>query len=102
MLQSYDSAVRDPHDELVHIYEIRGALAARFGSKAKAVSKLRLSNNDWNRLGELCNVLPLKQGRHRGENITALRDATEDELAEARLLATAMIEAYMKYIDATP
>lgn len=101
ILRSYGRAVRDPHDELVHLYEVRDALATRFGGKAAALSKLRLSNKDWNRLGQLCNELPLKQGRHRGQTTTALRDGTKDELAEARLLATVIIEAYMKFIDAT-
>lgn len=102
MLRSYDVAVRDPLDELVYLYEVRDSLAAKFSSQTAAISKLRLSKPDWSRFGQLCNVLPLKQGRHRGENITGLRDATEDELAEARSLATAMIEAYMKYINASP
>ncbi len=99
MLRSYDVAVRDPLDELVHLYEVRDSLAAKFRNQTAAISKLGLSKADWSRLGQLCNVLPLKQGRHRGENLTGLRDATEDELAEARFLATAMIEAYMKCIE---
>ena len=36
MLASYDAAVRDPKNELVHLYEIRDALAARFGGETKA------------------------------------------------------------------
>lgn len=102
MLRSYDVAVRDPLDELVHLYEVRDSLAVKFGGKTAATSKLGLLGDEWNRLGQLCNELPLKQGRHRGKTSTSLRDATEDELAEARFLATAMIEAYMKYIDANP
>jgi hypothetical protein len=102
MLRSYDVAVRDPLDELVHLYEVRDLLDAKFGNRTEATSKLGLSGRDWKRLGHLCDGLPLKQGRHRGANISGLRDATEDELVEARSLATAMIEAYMKYIDAAP
>lgn len=33
MLKSYDAAVRDPQNELVHLYEIRDAISARLGGK---------------------------------------------------------------------
>lgn len=98
MLKSYDAAVRDPPDELVHLYEIRDCAAARFGSHVAATSNLRISKTAWSRLGKLCNELPLREGRHRGKVAATLRAATEDELTEARALSVALIEAYMSYL----
>ena len=47
----------------------------------------------------LFNNEPLRQGRHRGKSGSALRDATEAELTEARRIALAMIEAYLRHLD---
>jgi hypothetical protein len=84
MLRSHSAAVRDPNNELVHLYEIRDALSAKFGGDTEARSALAISSADWSRFGQLCNSEPLRQGRHRGKSGPALRDATESELAEAR------------------
>lgn len=98
MLTSYDAAARDPSDELVHLYEIRDSATARFGNNANAIASLRFSKKAWARLGQLCNDLPLKEGRHRGKVSSALRTATEGELTEARMLASTLIEAYMNFL----
>jgi hypothetical protein len=63
-----------------------------------ALSALKFPKKDWDNFGKLCNQ-PLKQGRHRGKNYEALRDATTAELSDARRIALAMIEAYDHYID---
>jgi hypothetical protein len=99
LLRSYDAAVRDPNNELVHLYEIRDALSVKFGDKKACQSALGISIPDWSRLGELCNTGPLRQGRHRGKSSEALRDATEAELSEARRIARTMIEAYLRHLD---
>jgi hypothetical protein len=99
MLESQSAAVRDPNNELVHIYEIREALSTKFGGEREARSALGISCSDWSRLGQLCNNEPLRQGRHRGKSGSALRDATEAELTEARRIALAMIEAYLRHLD---
>jgi hypothetical protein len=99
MISSYASSVNDPANELVHLYEIRDALKKEFGDDKTAQSTLSISKKDWKRLGELSNHEPLKQGRHRGQKIGALRDATVEELAEARRIARQMVLAYLKYID---
>lgn len=97
MLRSFDTAVRDPDNELVHLYEIRDALVARFGTEAAARTAIKLDKKRWSTLGRLCNDEPLKQGRHRGSKpAVPLRDATEGELSEARDIARAMIEAYAR------
>jgi hypothetical protein len=100
LLRSHAAAVRDPNDELVHLYEIRDALSAKFGNDIATRTALGISRPQWSRFGALCNDEPLRQGRHRGENAGALRDATEVELMEARGIARAMIEAYLQYLEA--
>ena len=100
LLRSYDAAVRDPNNELVHLYEVRDALSVKFGGENGARSALGITSSQWSRLGQLCNNEPLRQGRHRGKTGGALRDATEGELTEARGIARAMIEAYLQHVDA--
>lgn len=95
LVRSYDRAVRDPQNELVHLYEIRDALAARFGGKVGALAATNISASHWSRLGQLCNDQPLRQGRHRGKTGFALREATEAELREAREIARSMLELYL-------
>jgi hypothetical protein len=101
LLRSYDAAVRDPNNELVHLYEVREALSVKFGGENGARSALGITSSQWSRLGQLCNNEPLRQGRHRGRTGGALRDATEGELTEARGIARAMIEAYLQHVDAS-
>ena len=100
LLRSHDAAVRDPNNELVHLYEIRDALSFKFGGDKGARSALGISSTDWSRFGLLCNNEPLRQGRHRGKIGAALRDAAESELAEARRIARAMTEAYLLHLEA--
>lgn len=100
LLGSYAAAIRDPNDELVHLYEIRDALVAKFDGDTAARRTLGISKPQWSRFGALCNDEPLRQGRHRGDNAGALRDATEAELMEARGIGRAMIESYVQYLEA--
>lgn len=99
LLRSYNSAVRDPNNELVHLYEIRDALSVKFGGEKGARSALGISSPAWSRFGLLCNNKTLRQGRHRGEAGASLRDATESELVEARRIARGMIESYLLHLD---
>jgi len=99
LLASYKAAVNDPDNELVHLYEIRDALSKLFLGEKQARTLLRLSASEWSRLGQLANSEPLKQGRHRGKNAGELRDATEEELTEARKIARNFVEAYLVYLD---
>jgi len=99
LLRSYSTALRDPANEFIHLYEIRDALAHRFGSAAKARSALGLKRRGWDRLGKLANDLPIKQGRHRGQSSGSLRDATETELQEARSIARNMIRQFLAYLN---
>ena len=99
ILNSYNEAVNDPDNELVHLYEIRDAIAKKFGGASAAKSALGITGTQWSRLGTLASVEPLKQGRHRGKNPGALRDATEEELKEARSITLNLIESYLDYLE---
>lgn len=101
LVSSYKSAVNDPDNELVHLYEIRDALSKSFSGEANARQALGISSSDWSRLGQLANSEPLKQGRHRGKSAGELRDATSDELTEARRIARSFVEAYLRYLCAS-
>ena len=102
LVRSYDAAVRDPNNELVHLYELRDALQKRFGSSNAAHAVLGVCNDDWRRLGGLCNDEPLRQGRHSGKHGNALRDATDAELLEARNIAQMMLNSYLHYLEQSP
>ncbi len=95
MLESYSNAVKDPDDELVHLFEIREFLASRFGSEKSARKAIGISSNKWSALGRLANDEPLNQGRHRGRKLGELRDASNEELGEARQIAREMIVRYI-------
>lgn len=100
LLINHDASTRNLNYELVHLYKIRDDLKEKFGNKEKAaIVALKISG--WSRLGELCNGMPLRQGRHGGWKYEELRDATDAELSEARRIAQAMIEAYLQYLDTT-
>ena len=99
LLNSQGTAVRDPDNELVHLYEIRDGLSKRFGDERAAKSALGITPSAWSRIGQLCNGEPLRQGRHRGKSTGGLRDATDAELMEARGIARSMIESYLQYLE---
>ncbi len=99
MLNSLDTALRDQDDELVHLYEIREALASRFSSERNARQTVGVGAKDWSRMGRLCNEEPLRQGRHRGRKVASVRDATDAELGEARSIATTMVRGYIAYLE---
>jgi hypothetical protein len=99
ILRSYSAAVNDPANELIHLYEIRDALKKSFKSQAKATAALDMASGQWRRLDRLANTEPLSQGRHRGQHAGNLRDATPEEIAEAREIARMMVEGYLRYLD---
>ena len=99
LLASYTAAVNDPSNELVHLYEVRDSLSKEFGGKTPAIAALSIPNKEWQELGRLANDAPLKQGRHRGNKISQLRDATKAELELARKYTSNMLISYLKYID---
>jgi hypothetical protein len=94
MVRSFGQAVRDPADELVHLYEVRDAALKHFKTESKARAALGITKAAWQELGRLANDEPLRQGRHRGRQMTGMRDATHAELAAARAVARRIIEAF--------
>jgi len=102
LLRSYSSAVNDPGNELVHLYEVREALSQYFGGESAAKSAIGILSAQWSRLGQLANNEPVTQGRHRGKQLGQLRDATSEEFSEARQIARSMIEGYLAYRGQTP
>jgi hypothetical protein len=98
MLASFGNAIRDPQNELVHLYEVRDALSVELDGKSNAVATLGLTSVAWSRLGQLSNEEPFRQGRHRGKSGAALRDATHAELHEAREIARSMLSRYVNHL----
>jgi hypothetical protein len=99
LLNSNSMSVRDPANAFVHLYEIIEALSKHFVNGAGARKALGVSNNKWRRLRQLANDEPLRQGRHRGKSLGALRDATVKELEEARRIARSLVEGYLEYLE---
>ena len=102
ILKSYSTAVNDPPNELIYLYEVKDALARHYGGEGPAIAATGVSANRWRRLRSLANVEPLTQGRHRGAKIGSLRDATEEELAEARKITRELIEGFLRHLDGLP
>jgi len=96
LLASYNNAVTDPANELVHLYEIRDALAKHYRREAEACKELQ-SDKEWQRLRILAKRTPLKQGRHRGKH-SILRRASAAELDEARKMARSLILAFANHV----
>ncbi|WP_336979881.1 hypothetical protein [Altererythrobacter fulvus] len=96
MLDSIENALRDPDNFLIHLYEVRDALASEFGSDAQAKAALTISSADWSKFGRMANEDPLLEGRHRGKRDN-LRKATQDEIDWARKFCGTLIEGYVHY-----
>ena len=96
ILTSYYNSVKDPSNELVYLYEIWEALKRELGKKAdKAIG---VQSQYRKRLEKLA-CKNLIQGRHRGRFLR-LRDATPEELNEARAIAQDMITKFLAYLEA--
>lgn len=102
ILNSYNAAVNNPANELIHLYEIWESLSVKFGSETVARNSLGISSSQRRRFGQLANSLPLLEGRHRGKNPGILRNATPEELQEARDIARNLIIAYLQYCTSNP
>lgn len=96
ILASYYNSVKDPGNELVYLYEIWEALMRELGKKAdKAIG---VQSQCRKRLEKLA-CKNLIQGRHRGRFLR-LRDATPEELNEARAIAQDMITRFLAHLEA--
>jgi hypothetical protein len=97
-MDSYRAAVDDPSDEMVHLYEIRDALRNHYGNEAEAMSQLGVTKREWQELGDIANVRPVQQSRHRGDHVAGRQPATTAELETARRAARRLIEAFAKKV----
>ena len=78
LLASFQQAVDDPADCMTHLFEIRVALKARFGSIKQARDALSLSETEWRDLDDITNNRPIDESPHRGRHPDR-RPATGDE-----------------------
>lgn len=99
LLGSYNASVEYPENELVYLYDIRDALAAKFSGEKNIIDILNITKSDWSNLGRLANDEPIIQGRHRGKKAPDLRSATSEELEEVRTISKKFIEAYLNYLE---
>jgi hypothetical protein len=94
MLESFSASIADSDNELVHLYDIRDAIGEHYGGANAARTALGIPSSDWSTLGRIANQEPVRQGRHRGQHLNGLRDASTEELACARAIAQAIIAAF--------
>lgn len=94
MFQSFDSAVNDSDNSLIHLYEIREAVMVAYENERVARNALGVSKPVWNLLKRRANHEPLREGRHRGKH-NELRKMTNEELAQSIRTAQAIIEGYL-------
>ncbi len=98
MLNGMEAALRAPAVELVHLGEVFEA----FDWLVKNVDAppLKAMRQECNRLKSLCNHSRIRQGRHVGLTPYAeLRDATQEELGEARTLTQQLLDTYLDWLD---
>lgn len=98
LLRFYTAARLNVAAELVFLFDIIEALESFFGSRARLASETGVSSAKIRMLGRLANK-ELFQGRHKGQNYDIIRDATEQELADAREIARELILEYLNFLE---
>ncbi|MBE9526577.1 MAG: hypothetical protein IME94_06335 [Proteobacteria bacterium] len=99
ILKSYQMAVKDPGNELIHLFEILDAFLGRFGKEKDAINQLGTTKSEWDAIARLSNHEPIEEGRHRGQHAGKLRKAEKNELERARKAALNLIEKYLQYLE---
>jgi len=99
ILNSFYDAFKDPGNEFVYLLEIWEALRAKLQGRNSALAILEISEPELDWLYVLTCKKPLKQGRHRGRS-ESLREATLEELDEARTIVRNMIIMYLQFLEA--
>ena len=77
---------------------VREALNKKLGRKV-VCEVCGVSEPEWSDFGDLANNPHIKQGRHRGASLGDLRDATNEELKQARTFSRKLILGYLEYLD---
>ena len=98
LIESYKNSIRFPNDELVYLYEIIDAIQTYFNGKSKALKALNITQAEWSDLGQICNSMPLKQSRHRGQMIGKLIDS-KNEIERARNISQKFIRSFINYLS---
>lgn len=98
LIESYKNSILHPNDELVYLYEIIDAIQTYFNGQSKARKILNIPKAEWSELGMICNKLPLKQGRHRGQMVGKLKDS-KSEIERARKLSQKIIHSFINYLN---
>lgn len=99
MLASFQRAMDDRANTLIHLYEVLDTLSERFGGKKDAIDTLSIPKDWWSDLGRIANHEPLKEGRHRGKMVLNLRKATSVELDHCKSIAANLIARYAEYLS---
>lgn len=95
MLESYNNALSDRDNLLIHLHEVRETLSGEAGTDRAARELTGVSSSDWSKFGRLANDEPLLEGRHRGKH-SALRKATKEESDWALEFCQRLIEGYVR------
>lgn len=96
----YRKAIDDPDNEFIHLFDILEALKDRFDTGNKGVkSRFGIDKDKFNTFCALANNEPVRQGRHRGQHVENLRDATDEEREVARQVAREMVFGYLEFLD---
>jgi len=112
MLHSYAMALKHSKYELVHLYEVRDALARKFNDKKRkthACTTLGIDKDNWDKFGSIANCCHIRHSRHVGKSVSSprdsassiksLRDAKPCELSFVRRFVLRCIDNYLTYLD---
>lgn len=94
MMQSYNNALTDRDNLLIHLHEVRETICGEIGGERKACEQVGVSRSEWRRFGRLANDEPLLEGRHRGKH-SELRKASREESDWALEFCQRLIEGYV-------
>lgn len=83
-----DQCIYDLKDKCIHKQQNQCSDSNYYFELKRSIEYLR----------KLANI-EVKQGRHRGDKFSQLRDATESELEKSDKIARGLIEAYAKYLE---
>ena len=93
----YYESFDKPERILTSLYDLHKALVNELKGEDNVQDILGIPKSKQVRIRYITNVLPLKEGRHPGENIGELRNATNEEIKEAREIAKEELVQYLHY-----
>jgi hypothetical protein len=81
-----------------HLYDVRDAIAKKFGSEDKAREVLNLKKDEWSEFGKIFNADSVQGGRHNGKHLTPVKPMTDEQRALVMQFAKTMLFAYGNYL----